>query len=218
MANINYKELYSLQDKVLDCVFSVENNFYLTGGTCLSRFYLEKRYSDDLDFFSISNDRFSISIKNILSELNSQFNCKQMVSSKDFARIEVNNILQLDFVNEFLPRLGEPQILKSGLIIDTIDNILANKLTAIMGRDTPKDVFDIYLISKTYKFHWNEIIEAAQKKSQFALEDLIVRLESFPSLMLDSLSLVDSDYLNTFENDLPKLIEKIRLKKNNDPQ
>ena len=51
----NYKELYKLQDKVLDVVFSAENIFYLTGGTCLSRFYKEKRYSDDfeLDFNTI---------------------------------------------------------------------------------------------------------------------------------------------------------------------
>lgn len=52
MDSLDYKQLYALQDKVLEVVFSVENIFYLTGGTCLSRFYKEKRYSDDLDFFS----------------------------------------------------------------------------------------------------------------------------------------------------------------------
>ena len=49
MASIDYIKLYSLQDKVLDIIFKTENIFYLTGGTCLSRFYQEKRYSDDLD-------------------------------------------------------------------------------------------------------------------------------------------------------------------------
>lgn len=47
-----YQKLYELQDEVLEVVFSVENIFYLTGGTCLSRFYQEKRYSDDLNFFT----------------------------------------------------------------------------------------------------------------------------------------------------------------------
>jgi len=51
MGSINYAMLYSLQDEVLSIVFEVENEFYLTGGTCLSRFFVEKRYSDDLDFF-----------------------------------------------------------------------------------------------------------------------------------------------------------------------
>ena len=30
----------------------VKENFYLSGGTALSAFYLQHRYSDDLDFFS----------------------------------------------------------------------------------------------------------------------------------------------------------------------
>jgi len=55
MGSIDYKTLYDLQDRVLDTVFKTEQVFYLTGGTCLNRFYYEKRYSDDLGF---SNDDF----------------------------------------------------------------------------------------------------------------------------------------------------------------
>lgn len=54
MANskIDYTLLYTLQDKVLNIVFSELSEFYLTGGTCLHRFYFAERYSDDLDFFT----------------------------------------------------------------------------------------------------------------------------------------------------------------------
>jgi len=52
MGSLDYKKLYALQDEVLEKVFAVEDEFYLTGGTALSRFYQEKRYSDDLDFFT----------------------------------------------------------------------------------------------------------------------------------------------------------------------
>ena len=45
MANIDYIKLYKLQDDVMDIIFKVQNIYYLTGGTCLSRFYKEKRYS-----------------------------------------------------------------------------------------------------------------------------------------------------------------------------
>ena len=30
----------------------IRSNFYFTGGTALSEFYLQHRYSEDLDFFS----------------------------------------------------------------------------------------------------------------------------------------------------------------------
>ena len=45
-----YENLYKLQDEILKVFFENSNEFYLTGGTCLNRFYINKRYSDDLDF------------------------------------------------------------------------------------------------------------------------------------------------------------------------
>ena len=39
MGRIDYVKLYALQDRVLDKIFSFEHDLYLTGGTCLSRFY-----------------------------------------------------------------------------------------------------------------------------------------------------------------------------------
>ena len=62
---MDYKILYNLQDKVLKIVFDTEQLFYLTGGTCLSRFYQEKRYSDDLDFFTNASPRYSFALRNI---------------------------------------------------------------------------------------------------------------------------------------------------------
>ena len=41
--------LYPLHDEVLNYIDM--DKFYLTGGTCLSRYYFQHRYSDDLDFF-----------------------------------------------------------------------------------------------------------------------------------------------------------------------
>jgi len=48
MDSINYKKLYDLQDKVLDVVFTIEDAFYLTGGTALSRFSI----SEDVKLYS----------------------------------------------------------------------------------------------------------------------------------------------------------------------
>ena len=64
MGGLDYSKLYKLQDRVLSLVFEVENEFYLTGGTCLSRFYIEKRYSDERLLDDFDND-FPQVIKNI---------------------------------------------------------------------------------------------------------------------------------------------------------
>ncbi len=73
MGSIDYVKLYSLQDKVLDIIFNIGSIFYLTGGTCLSRFYQEKRYSDDLDLFTHINNDFSREIKEIRNALDKKF-------------------------------------------------------------------------------------------------------------------------------------------------
>ena len=125
MDSINYTELYTIQDKVLDLVFAIENEFYLTGGTCLSRFYVEKRYSDDLDFFTNNSSRYSFAVKNIKKELMKVFELKVEVDSKDFIRFRVNDLLQIDFVNDVSMRYKDVVVTKEKYLIDNIDNILS---------------------------------------------------------------------------------------------
>jgi len=209
MGSIDYKKLYDLQDEVLEKVFRVEDEFYLTGGTALSRFYQEKRYSDDLDFFTNSSTRFNFAVKNILAELSKEFTVETELDSRDFVRIEINGLLQVDFVNDRVPRYKEPTVLENGYKIDSIENILSNKITAVIGRDNPKDIFDIYLISKYYLVDWSVILESAQEKSIFSIDDLIVRLKSFPHSLLKSINIIEDDFLNSFQDDFASLIKEI---------
>ena len=206
---VNYKELYRLQDKVLQIVFKTEKEFYLTGGTCLSRFYFEKRYSDDLDFFAQSSNRFHFAVKNILYQLKNNFSVITEVDSKDFIRLKVDTVLQLDFVNETLPHFKDVIITEEDFIIDNLDNILGNKLSAVIGRDNPKDVFDIFLIYKMHAFSWKEILEAAHKKAYFSGDDLIIRLKTFPRNLLKNIKLLDKDFLNDFDEIYIKIINEI---------
>jgi len=209
MANIDYKKLYKLQDSVLDIIFSVQPIFYLTGGTCLSRFYKEKRYSDDLDLFTHESDKFFKVVKEIKLLLLKHFQVNEEVSSKDFVRLNINNILQVDFVNDKVIRYKETITLDNGYIIDNYENIFANKITAVMGRDNPKDIFDIYLIMKFFKYNLKDILEVAHQKAFFYNDDLIIRLKSFPTFLLTKIKLVDKNFLDNFELEYNKIIEKI---------
>ena len=119
MEDLDYKKLYILQDIILDIIFSVENEFYLTGGTCLSRFYHEKRYSDDLDFFTNNSRRFSFAVKNIKAALEKTYKIVVEVDSKNFVRFRLDNILQLDFVNDITYRFKDPKIKENGYVIDS---------------------------------------------------------------------------------------------------
>lgn len=209
MGEIDYKKLYLLQDKVMDVVFEAENIFYLTGGTCISRFYQEKRYSDDLDFFTHDNRSFNRAIREIKTALNEKFSVTEEVSSKDFIRLKIDDLLQVDFVNDRVMRYKEVIHLENGYIIDNCENILANKLTAVIGRDSAKDIFDIYLLDTFYDFDYKEILRVAHEKAGFSDDDLIIRLKTFPLSLLKNISLVESSFLDGFEEKYVSVIEKI---------
>ena len=209
MADINYTEIYKLQDRVMDIVFSVENEFYLTGGTCLNRFYHEKRYSDDLDFFAQNSPRYSFAVKNIKKALEESFSLTVEVETKQFVRLKVDGLLQLDFVNDISERYKSVIVTDRKYLIDNVENILSNKLTAVIGRDNPKDIFDIYLISVFYSFDWTEILSSAHRKAGFGNEDLIIRLKSFPARLLKNIQSTDPDFLNSFDTDFPVIIDEI---------
>ncbi len=213
MGGINYQKLYDLQDKVLDIVFSVEDIFYLTGGTCISRFYHEKRYSDDLDFFADNEPRFKAGIKNIKSILKEQLEVREDTVSKDFVRLIIDEFLQVDFINDRVYKHGKSVVLENGYLIDNIENILSNKLNTVIDRDEEKDIFDIYLICKFYDFDWIDVLEIAHKKASFAHEDLIIRLKSFPAELLKNINIIDKNFLNNFEKEFEMIIEEINSKK-----
>ncbi|MDD2450291.1 nucleotidyl transferase AbiEii/AbiGii toxin family protein [Sulfurovum sp.] len=206
---LDYQKLYILQDEVIKVVFEVENIFYLTGGTCLSRFYQEKRYSDDLDFFTNRSPRYSFAIKNIKKALLKKFDLQVEIESKDFTRYKINNLLQVDFVNDIDSRYKDVVVTKEGFIIDNVENILSNKLTAVMGRDNPKDIFDIYLIWNFYDFSWQDILDSAHEKAGFSDEELIVRLKSFPKILFDEIHIIDTNFLTNFDFEFPELIHEI---------
>lgn len=60
METTRYEQLYRLQDAAMAMVFSRRLGFYLTGGTALSRFHLDHRYSDDLGFLPMRSMRLEI--------------------------------------------------------------------------------------------------------------------------------------------------------------
>jgi len=69
----DYSRLYQLQDKFLSCWYSLGLPFYLTGETALGRFYLNHRFSDDLDFFTNASPHYKSHIAELNKKIKGQF-------------------------------------------------------------------------------------------------------------------------------------------------
>jgi hypothetical protein len=145
-----FQELYPFQDQVLKKIRQVDTGFYLTGGTAASRGYLHHRFSDDLDFFVNDDDRFSLWAERLLqalSQTNHAWRCQTLMKEERFVRLNLTTDklqLKIEMVNDVPARVGEVQENLILGMLDTAENILSNKVTALLDREEPKDLADIW--------------------------------------------------------------------------
>lgn len=141
--------LYPFQDRVLRCVAAAGTGFYLTGGTAASRGYLHHRFSDDLDFFVNDDERFELWAGRLLEALRSlgaQVDVRQreerIVRLQTWIEPEVS--LKIDLINDVPAHAGEIRDDTTLGRVDSAENILANKVSAALDRNEPKDLADIW--------------------------------------------------------------------------
>lgn len=164
------EQLYPLQDQVLKLITEQNTDFYLTGGTALSRGYLSHRFSDDLDLFTNLDPQFGMWCEQIASTLSvhQEWQARTTIRQQYFMRIfvqEAGTELKLEFVNDVPSRVGEVWMHPTLGRLDTLENILANKLTAVLDRRAPKDLADIWAMCVGHHLSIPEAITGAQSKA-----------------------------------------------------
>ena len=140
--------------KVLLARFGTSNlrdAFYLTGGTALSAIYLHHRLSEDLDFFT-END---FGIEEILAFVKSLPGFHDTQYERKYDR----RIFLIHYANTHAMKVAfalypfsrveaGPNV--DGIQIDSLQDIVINKLMAMTDRIDPKDYIDLYCAFKTF--------------------------------------------------------------------
>lgn len=166
------KVLSNIQEKILKLFKGLptdKNNFYLTGGTALSAFYLYHRKSDDLDFFTTTPELiipFSQALEDNLKK--EGLKVKRLRKFQSFIELSVISSQERTVIHLSLdsPYRFQPLILSSkypGLKIDSLIDIASNKTLALFGRATPRDFIDLYFLNKE-TFSQEKLIALAKKK------------------------------------------------------
>ena len=165
------KTLTGFQRKVLKEIGESElSRFFIwSGGTALSYRYLHHRLSADLDFMSqdlFPDDYLLSQIKKIAKNLR----IKKIEEQKKFNRHEFwfkkdIKILRIEFVFYPFLYIKKPQKIKEfNIKIDSIEDILTNKVHTVYERAEPKDIFDFYCILQTKKINFLKIFKWVEKK------------------------------------------------------
>ncbi len=165
-----FDRLYPLQDAVLPLIRAEKTGFYLTGGTAASRGYLHHRFSDDLDFFVNDDSRFGLWVERAISALSrsSPWKLSILVKEERFARLQVASAdvsMKVEFVNDVPARVGEVSDHPTLGLLDSAENILANKITALIDREEPKDLADVWGFCCVRGIPLQAAIEGAQSKA-----------------------------------------------------
>lgn len=201
--------LTPLQRHVLDTVFAEEffaHSFYLTGGTALAAFYLFHRYSDDLDFFT--NDQSLEMVWPMVQRLAPGLQLTVESRTPQYIRLLHPEGLRVDIVHDVPFRRGIP-VRRGPWLVDSLDNMTLNKVSAIQGRLDVKDYVDLYLLLKDEPSRILTWLEQAKQKDAsiepFLWSRLIGDVETFRVLprMIVPLRL---DELVTFYRSLRRLI------------
>lgn len=177
-----------------------QKNFFLTGGTALSAFYLHHRLSEDLDFFTEESEGIRevlLWLPGAATELELKLKIlRQSGSFIDcFFESPSGEILNVDFAQDSPFRFEKIRLLPEYKIyVDNSLDIACNKLSALFDRAEAKDFVDIYFLHHEI-LPFEEILVKAKEKhiglDDYWLAQALVRVRGIEKLprMLKELNL-----------------------------
>lgn len=190
------------QEKFLGFIASVpalRKNFYFTGGTALSKFYLQHRYSEDLDFFSEKE----FDVKEITPLL---FKAKKILRFQkiDYQQSFNRNIfhllfskkrsLKVEFTYFPFPQIEKPME-KQGLFVDSLKDISVNKVFTINQNPRGRDFFDLYRILRKTNWSVFELLRQAKIKFDWIIDPIQCGSQFLKSgLLLDDPMLAEKSF------------------------
>lgn len=173
--------------------------FYFTGGTALSAFYLHHRESEDLDFFSdteFTNEEVEKFIEKVAKSKRFEIRFTPRERTMIFELVKAGKVqIKVDFA--YYPYTRIKRGIKVNTVnIDSKQDIATNKLHTITSRTEVKDFVDLYFLLKEFTF-W-DLFYGVKEKFKIELDLFwlgadFLKVESFKYLpkMLKPLKLED---------------------------
>jgi len=166
------------QQKALNTIAAdsmISKQFYLTGGTALSEYYLRHRLSEDLDFFS-EKEIDPVWLTSLAKKIKPEVGASTMDIQQSFNRNLVfftiaHTVLKIEFTYfPFMP-IDTPMTMNH-LKIDSLLDIAVNKYFTIYQQPASRHFIDLYCILQKTKFRWKELGKLAGIKFDVVIDPL----------------------------------------------
>lgn len=173
----------------------ITKNFYLTGGTALSEFYLQHRQSLDIDLFSEKQEVDQKLTEAFLKKISKNLNIVEIKRSQMMGLVSYILIfndrqeLKVDFNYYPFPRI-EKGVKFKNLEVDSVYDIAANKLHTIFMQPRSRDYLDLYLIMQKYGYSLNKLILAAKAKFDWHIDRVTLASQFIKATDFDESSMM----------------------------
>ena len=211
----NSKILTPLKKDFLKSFFEVEDKFYLTGGSALGIFYLQHRFSYDLDFFTQQKIEWHIvdsETKSIAQSIGAE--CESLTLTPFFRRFKLtrgNESELVDFVIEPVAQIDATKNRFGSITVDTLNEIGINKMCMLLSRSELKDIIDLYFLEEAGFKIEDHLADAKLKEGGFdpvAISYLLatLKIDSLPAYLAKPLQI---EQINAFIDSLRKRMAEI---------
>ncbi len=201
----------------------LKDKLIFKGGTALHKLYLHKRISIDLDFTELKpikiNELKKIiedkEINSRIKEINKTNNSTKVVLSYTSVLEHKNNII-LDISKREKPvldlitkKMKSPYFKDIEILTFQLEELIAEKIRALVQRNKPRDYLDIYYVLIKNSFDLEKSIKISKQKLK-AVNDKFSKEKIFDSLSIVK-SLWEQDLREILPNipDFDKVIKKI---------
>ncbi|MDI7266804.1 MAG: nucleotidyl transferase AbiEii/AbiGii toxin family protein [Myxococcota bacterium] len=160
--------LTRLQRRVLDALRPVAGRFLLTGGAALGGYHLGHRVSADIDLFVDAE----ADLRLVASALEAAcrdagWECEVRQDAPAFRRYLVRardeESTTVDVAVDTAPAVEPNKAVVDGIRIDGLADIVVNKLCALLGRSSVKDLVDLYFLSRA---GWDPLAQVERARTK----------------------------------------------------
>ncbi len=125
---------------------------HLAGGAALSGAYLAHRLSGDIDLFCHHGEdvrRLVRELPDIAAECGVTIELVRDAGTFVRARVRLGELeIDLDLVHEAVPDLEPPPLPLEGIVVESLTDLRAAKLTCLLSRSEPRDLVDLLFLDR----------------------------------------------------------------------
>lgn len=166
--------------RLIETFFSIQDwkGLYLTGGTCLAEYYFGHRLSEDIDLFTCDEALFQEASRlagnpftfggGVIEPIRRTPSIAQFLHREK----ENGNPIKIDVVFDYTEHIGEP-VQVGSVWIDSLNDMLCNKLGCMIARNEVKDFLDLYYLIPASHMTTKELVDLGLRK-EGGLDPLIM--------------------------------------------